>query len=211
MPTRNADSIAFKAVTVGEVLKIIDNLSTKKAVGYDSIPSCILKWSSAVISPKLAKLINLCVKSGVYPDILKTARVTTLHKGGEKSNADNYRPISVLTQLNKVFEKVIHGQLTTFIQNQKILSNTQFGFRSGHSTAHGISHLNEKLINSLEQKKVAAVLFIDLKSAFDTVNHKILLKKLDNYGIHGSFLKLLESYLTNRQQFIKCGDRVCPA
>ncbi len=143
---------------------------------------------------------------GIYPDSLKVAKVTALYKKGDVTNADNYRPISVLTQINKIFEKIIHKRLVAFIDNHNILPNNQFGFRKKHSASHGITHLNEQVVKNLEAKKISAILFIDLKSAFDTVNHDILLKKLDHYGIRDNILSLIQSYLTNRKQYVKNGE-----
>ena len=97
--------------------------------------------------------------------------------------------------MNKVFEKIIHNRLVTFISENNILTQFQYGFRKGHNTSHGITHLNEKIIEQLEKKRVCAALFIDLKSAFDTIDPKILVKKLDHLGIRGKMLQVLDSYL----------------
>ena len=108
--------------------------------------------------------------------------------------------------MNKVFEKIIHNRLVTFISENNILTQFQYGFRKGHNTSHGITHLNEKIIEQLEKKRVCAALFIDLKSAFDTIDPKILVKKLDHLGIRGKMLQVLDSYLQGRKQFVKNGD-----
>ena len=102
--------------------------------------------------------------------------------------------------------KVIHERLGAFINQHSILPNNQFGFRKKHSASHGITHLNEQVTKKLESKKISAVLFMDLKSAFDTVDHNILIKKLDHYGFRNNVLDLLTSYLTNRKQFVKSGE-----
>ena len=138
--------------------------------------------------------------------MLKTAKVTPLHKKGDRDIVENFRSISILSQIYKIFEKLIHARLMTFLNKHNILSNNQFGFRKGHNTSHAINHLNEQVIKNLEQKKVCALLFIDLKAAFDTVNHNILIQKLEHLGIRGNILRLLSSYLVNRKQFIKSGD-----
>ena len=117
------------------------------------------------------------ISAGEYPSFFKTAKVSALFKGGDRSNQDNYRPISVLPQLNGIFEKLIHIKLTSFFNDSNVIASNQFGFQKGHSTAHAITTLNEKIAISIEKQKVSALLFIDLKSAFDTINHNILLKK----------------------------------
>ena len=104
--------------------------------------------------------------------------------------------------LTKFFDKLIHARLNNFIEKKSILSKSQYGFRKGHSTSHGITELQNKITDNLEKKKICAVLFIDLKSAFDTIDPKILTKKLKHYGIRGNIIALLTSYLTNRKQFL---------
>ena len=203
---RNPHSMTFNDSTVSEVVSIGNKFDINKAFGVDNIPAILIKWAIHIIAPFLSKFFNIFMKIGVYPDTLKVAKVTPLHKKGDKTVDDNFRSISVLTQINKIFEKVIHERLVNFINQHSILPNSQFGFRKKHSASHGITHLNEQVTKNLEAKKISAVLFMDLKSAFDTVNHKILIKKLDHYGFRNNVLDLLTSYLTNRKQFVKSGD-----
>ena len=203
---RNPCSMTFKVITETEVVNIVIDFDNKKSTGVDGIPSILIKWSIHIIAPILTKLFNIFVNMGVYPDSLKVAKVTPLHKKRDKTIDDNFRPISVLTQINKIFEKLIHERLVTFTNEHSILPNNQFGFRKKHSASHGITHLNEQVTKNLESKKISAVLFMDLKSAFDTVNHNILIRKLDHYGIRNNVLDLLISYLTNRKQFVKSGE-----
>ena len=205
---RNEISItAWKLTNEHEILEIIkNNLSPQKSAGYDKIPAVLIKWAAKVIAPLLVKIFNKCIELGQYPDILKIAKVTALFKGGDKLEVDNYRSISVLTHINKIFEKLIHARLNDFLIEHKILENCQFGFRRGHSTSHGITHLHESIISSIEKKKICVALFIDLKSAFDTIDPEILFTKLEHYGIRGSALQLFVSYLSNRKQYIQCED-----
>ena len=203
---KNPHSFKFSPVTNAEIEKIINELDCSKATGYDEISPQILKWSASTILDSLCKIVNKCVRTGTYPDILKVAKVTALHKGGDQSNVDNFRPISILSQINKVIEKLIHKRLVSFLIKYKILSDQQFGFRKKHNTSHSISCLYEKLIHNIEKKLDTAVLFIDLKAAFDTIDKTILLQKLDHYGIRGQTLNLIKSYLSNRKQYVKCND-----
>ncbi len=186
---KNPHSLQFSPVTKTEITNIINDLDSGKATGYDEISPQILKWSTPIIIDPLCKIINKCIRTGTYPDILKIAKVMALHKGGDQSNVDNYRPISILSQLNKIIEKLIHKRLVSFFTKYKILSNQQ-----------------TLLIAFLVCTKNwnSAVLFIDLKAAFDTIDKNILLQKLDHYGVRGNTLKLLQSYLSNRKQYIKC-------
>ena len=208
MKPRNINFIGvWKKTDVQEVLDIIKNaISLHKSPGCDNVPAVLIKWSSFVIAPLLVLLFNRFLDLGIYPNCLKTARVTSLHKGGERLIIENYRPISVLTHINKIFEKLIHARLNDFITEHNILENSQYGFRKKHSTSHGITHLHETIIEGLEKKKVCVALFIDLKSAFDTIDHDILIEKLDHYGVRGKALKLLSSYLKDRRQYVKGDD-----
>ena len=209
MRLRNRNSMkSWKKCDLKEVLTIISKeIALHKSPGCDNILAVLIKWSSHIIAPVVVKLFNRFLDLGLYPNCLKTARVTALHKGGEKFISENYRSISVLTHINKIFEKLIYARLNDFITEQNILENSQYGFRKKHSTSHGITHFHETIIESLEKKKVCVALFIDLKCAFDTINHSILIQKLDHYGVRGKALELLSSYLRGRKQYVK-GDNV---
>ena len=151
MPRVN-DSITNIILKTPAVRKRINELKTNKAAGYDNISAKMLKWLVDVIAPLLTQVFNKYLSIGKYPDLFKIAKVTALHKGGEKINCENYRPISVLPQLNQIFEKLIQDHLTEFFTKNNILTKNQYGFRKGHSTSHGITHLNEKVIEAFEKK-----------------------------------------------------------
>ena len=158
------------------------------------------------IAPFLCQIFNTFFSLGLYPKSCKIAKVIPLFKSGDNTNCENYRPISVLTQINKIFEKLVHHRLNNFITENNLLTNYQFGFQKGHNTTHGITHLIEKIVDQLEKKRVCAALFIDLKSAFDIIDSSILLKKLGHIGIRGNMLSVLRSYLHEHKQFVKNGD-----
>ena len=183
----------------------MQNLDENKATGVFNLPPKVIKWLAKDIAPVLTNIFNKFFKKGRYPELFKTAKVSSLFKSGNEYDCDNYRPISVLPQLNIVFERLIKKRLTCFLEENKILCENQFGFQKGHSTSHAISGLYEHLVHNTEKKKISALLFLDLKSAFDTVDPDILIKKLEHYGIRGKMLLVLSSYLTNRKQFVK-GD-----
>ena len=159
---RNFSSMTFDEITVSELVNIVKEFENKRSTGEDGIPAILIKWSINIIAPILTKLFNKFVMLGIYPDNLKVAKITPLHKKGDKSDPDNFRPISVLSQINKIFEKVIHVRLSNFVDKHSLLPNNQFGFRKKHSASHGITHLNEQIIKNLESKKVSTVLFMDL-------------------------------------------------
>ena len=154
-PKRGQSVSAWRPAQQEEVLKIIcDAILLHESAGYDNIPAVLIKCSAKILAPILVKIFNHYLELGIYPDILKIARVTALHKGGEKVLMDNYRSISVLTHINKIFEKLIHERLNEYVTEHEILENHQFGFRKGHSTSHGITHLHETILKSIENKKV---------------------------------------------------------
>ena len=140
---------------------------------------------------------------GIFPDTLKIASIIPLHKGGVRNDPTNYRPISLLSIFAKLFEKVIKHRLVTFLDVNNIITDNQFGFRKSHSTELAVIDIQNSLLRNLDDNKMTCTIFLDLAKAFDSVNHNILLKKLERYGIRGTPLLLLKSYLTNRQHLTK--------
>ena len=159
------------------------------------------------IAPVLKILLNNCMRSGIFPDELKIARVIPLYKSGDKSDITNYRPIALLPVQSKIFEKLIHSRLTKFFDDDNVIYNKQFGFRKKHSTIHALNTAVTQIINSLNKNNVVLGIFRDFSKAFDTVKHHILLKKLEHYGIRNKTLDLLSNYLNNRKQYV-CIDNI---
>lgn len=205
MGPRNENEICDALFETNETCELMQNLDENKATGVFNLPPKVIKWLAEDIAPVLINIFNKFFKKGTYPKLFKTAKVSSLFKGGDEYDRDNYRPISVLPQLNIVFERLIKKRLTCFLEENRILCENQFGFQKGHSTSHAISALYEHIVHNTEKKKVNALLFLDLKSAFDTIDPDILIKKLEHYGIRGKMLLVLSSYLTDRKQFVK-GD-----
>lgn len=169
----------------------------------NSLPVFILKQISKFIVDPLTYLINQSFQTGVFPDVLKLARITPIFKSGVPTDVSNYRPISVLPTLSKIFEKCLTNRLYSFVEKNNILSCVQFGFRRSRSTVDAVIELTEHIYNSLNSKEHAVSVFIDFKKAFDTVNHTILFNKLNFYGIRGLPLLLVKSYLTNRVHCVR--------
>ena len=151
-------------------------------------------------------IFNLSIEKGIFPDQYKIAKVTPLFKKGDNVLMDNYRPISVLPCFSKILERIIYNRLYSFFSENNILYKKQFGFQKQHSTDHAIDHLVNEILKSFESNCYTLGVFIDLTKAFDTVDHNILLKKLFHYGVRGNNLKLLQSYLQNRKQYIAYGN-----
>ena len=193
----------FKSVDVGEISIIIDSLENSKATGPNSIPSEILKVIKYNICNPLKEIINLSFATGVYPDQLKIAKVIPIFKNkGDLLIVSNYRPISLLSNINKIFEKLVYSRLYSFLTLHNCIYELQFGFRAKHSTNHALLSITERIRDALDNSNYACGIFIDLQKAFDTVDHQILLKKLEHYGVRGLSNNWFKSYLTNRQQFV---------
>ena len=142
------------------------------------------------------------MSQGIVPNGLKVSKVTHVDKGGNPMNLSNFRPISTLSTLTQVFEKLVYKQFINYIENLDILFQFQFGFRKGHSTVQAASEVVDSLRNAIDSNINTCGIFADFMKAFDTVNHQILLKKLESYGIRGIPSKWSTSYLENRQQYV---------
>jgi flagellin-specific chaperone FliS len=150
-------------------------------------------------------LYNISFETGIVPDVLKISRITPIYKNGTCTDPFNYRPISILSPFSKILEKLMYEQLISFIEKYKILYEYQFGFRKGYSTEQAILEITDNLRNYLDNNQIVCGLFLDLSKAFDTVNHDILLAKMDKYGIRGEPLTWFKNYLSNRKQYVKIG------
>ena len=201
----NPKSLFLDPVSPNEISDIIRSLDRNKS---SELSPLLLKNFIFVFSYDLSKLFNLCIEHSLFPDELKRARVVPLHKGGPKDSVKNYRPISILPTLSKIFEKCLHKRLYSFVE--PLIFNNQFGFRKGYSTEQALNTAVKSVINSIDNKSHCAGLFIDLSKAFDTINHNILLSKLENMGVRGVALDLFKSYLSNRIQFVSVGDHHSP-
>ena len=186
-----------------EVINNINDLSSNKALGPHSIPTDIFHLIKLNVAKPLTDIINLSFEEGIYIDYLKIAKVIAVFKEkGCNLDSSNYRPISLLSNINKIIEKLMHERLYSFLEKHKCIYELQFGFRTGHSTNHALTDLTEAIRKSIDENSYAIGVFIDLQKAFDTVDHEILLKKLEHYGIRGTANAWFKSYLFNRKQFV---------
>ena len=157
-----------------------------------------------IIAPVLTKLYNSCISTRTYRKILKIGQIVPIYKGNVKDQCCNYRPISLLrsfSKFSKIFEKCLYERIYSYFNKNKILTPVQFGFKQNSFISDAVRQLFDNFIENIYQKKYTCAVFPDLKKAFDTVNHQILLAKLEKYGIRGLPLQLLKSYLNNRIQF----------
>jgi hypothetical protein len=200
------DSMFFTPVTESEVIDIIGSLKNSTSKGHDNISTNIVKECKLEFAPILVHIINCSFCDGCVPNNLKVAKVIPLFKSGDKLTVSNYRPISLLPIFSKIFERSAYNRFLSFIDNNEILHKNQFGFRKKLSTYMALLELTEDISKSMDEKDITIGVFIDLAKAFDTVNHKILLEKLSHYGIRGLPLEWMNSYLSNRQQYVNIDD-----
>ena len=185
-----------------EIKDTIKNLKNSNSSGHDHFSTRFIKLSAPILIPALEKIFNLAISTGVYPNNLKVAKVTPIFKKGDPSSVNNYRPISILSTINKIFEKILYTRLTKYINDFQLLYKYQFGFRKNHSTEHALIEITDQIRFSMDNNQITCGIFVDLSKAFDTVNHNILLDKLENLGIRGKALELFKSYLSDRVQYV---------
>ena len=176
-------------------------MKPNKSPGHDLIGSKVIKLCPGIFAYNLAKIYNWSIENGIYPDDLKIAKVIALYEKGVKHDPNNYRPISLLSHFGKIFEKILCGRLISFLERNEPLYCYQYGFHKLYSTGLALIEITDYIKRLLDEKKYVISIFIDFKKAFDTVDHEILLHKLEYYGIRGIANIFFRSYLTNRRQY----------
>jgi len=199
------NSFFFSPVSHSDVEQCI-KLLKNKSCNVNYVPAAVYKYVSPLVSPILSDIFNSSVSQGYFPKLFKTARVIPIFKSGDRSDVNNYRPISILHTLSKVFEKLVYKQLYNFLEKYKILYMKQFGFRRNKSTIQAIVNHLQYLYNQLDADKIGISIFLDFRKAFDSVDHGVLLAKLNFYGIRGTALQWFKSYLSDRNQITAVGQ-----
>ena len=201
-----ADCFFLNPTSPAEVASIVHSLKNSKCEGVDALSISPIKETIDLLTVPLSHICNLSFERGVFPDKLKIAKILPGFKSDDPSLFSNYRPISILPCLSKVFRKLFYLRLSGFLTKFNILNHHQYGFRPHHSTAMAILELVNNIYEGFENNHYTVGVFIDLKKAFDTVNHERLLDKLNFYGIRGIPLTWLTSYLSHRQQCVMVHD-----
>jgi hypothetical protein len=202
----NEHSIYLTEISPDEINKIIKNLGLNKAGDIYGNTTNLVKLGGPVLIQILTVLFNKSLDQGVFPSALKTSKVVPIHKGDSIFTVSNYRPISLLPIFSKILEKLMYTRIIDFIKRYNILYENQFGFQEGMSTEYAINALVNNIVQCLQNKETGYCILLDFAKAFDTVNHQILLKKLNYYGIRGPALKWMTSYLSDRMQCTEIGD-----
>lgn len=196
-------SMSFAPTDPSEVRGIVLGLRLHSAPGWDQITVRILKESIATLAPPIAFLCNLSLETGIFPIAFKKGVVCPIYKSGEKSEPSNYRPISLLTTLSKILEKMVNKRVMAFLEKNRLISRFQFGFREAKSTEDAVLALTTNIVTHLDNGDKCVGIFLDLQKAFDTVSIPILLTRLENNGIRGVVLDWFTDYLTGRSQCVR--------
>lgn len=201
-----SNSLFLAPVTKNEIENIILTLKNSQSAGYDQISNFLLKKIAYIISIPLTHVINLSINKGIFPQALKHADIVPIHKNESAEVIENYRPISLLSSFSKVFEHVINNRLLKFLEKHNLLESFQHGFTKNKSVNSALQTFMNSVVTALDKKLTPIGLFVDLAKAFDCVDHDILLKKLEFYGVRGVALDWFRSFLSGRTQRVRMND-----
>ena len=190
--------LRLKKILSEDASDCIDKLKPYTAPGLDQISPKFVKLSKCVLAPLLPRLFNRCIELETFPNNFKIASVIPIPKKTSPTSLDEFQPISLLSVFSKSFEKFLENKMTIRITKNCILTPSQFGFTENNSTELAVTSFYDKLLNNLNGKLMTCSIFLELREAFDSVSHEILLKKLYHYGFRGKMFNLLSSYLSGR-------------
>ena len=198
------ESFKFQLVSNNEVKKEIENLDTKKSSTYGSIPATILKQCVNAYLPHLTNSINYSIQHSSFPQELKLLEVSPVYQKLNPLQKENYRPVNLLPHVSKIFERIIHKQITNYMTDK--LAHSITGFRKSHGTQNSLVVMLKQWKRALDKGEYVSALFMDLSKAFDTINHDLLSAKLKAHGLSKEALKLMKSYLKNRKQKVQINN-----
>lgn len=198
----------FSPVSIARIRKLLEKLDTGKATGSDDIPAVLLRRHADILAPSLTLIINKSLREGSFPKLMKVAKIRPLFKGGDPSEGRNYRPVSLLPVISKILERLVHAQLSTFLSDNGLIPDTQFGYRRHHSTTDALVLAIESITKARIGNQHTGVAFVDMSKAFDKVKHQVLINDLFALGISGTVLSWLADYLSERQQYVQVVQQV---
>lgn len=196
----------FRYVTSQTVIKVFKDIKIKSTEDLWGMSVRVCGGVIEILAPHLANMFNVCIDKGTFPDLMKCSKVVPLFKSGDKMDPGNFRPVSVLPVLSKIFEKLMLLQMSSFFAVNNLFHAQQYGFTKGKCTTDAGVTLLKHIFSAWEDKHDAIGVFCDLSKAFDCVDYETLLLKLDHYGVKGQSLNLLKSYLENRMQHVQIND-----
>ena len=195
----------FSPVTSETVEKQLRSIDTSKASGSDGISGLLLKRCATVLAPSLTRIFNTSIVTGTVPHLFKKATITPIHKSGDKTQAGNYRPISLLPIVSKILEKVVSTQFKEYLNEHNFLPSEQFAYRQGHSAEDAVTLVVNNVLLARDANMCTGLVFVDLSKAFDRVQHQQLVNILAGVGVEGTALDWFVSYLSDRRQQVKSG------
>ena len=206
----NQDTFTLKRTTYDAVKKEINNFKNDCSTGFDTIPVTYLKPASEYIASPITNIINNCINTNSFPKMWKIVRILPIPKVKVPTKPSDYRPISLLPLLSKVCERIILNQVKQFIAKHQVYHSTQSDYRKGHSYITLLLKLRYNVQYAFKSSEVAIVLFAGYSKAFDTIRYDILFNKLNEIVFSSSFIYLINSYRTNRYQFVQIeGKKIC--
>jgi hypothetical protein len=202
----NKEQFNFGKIHEPLIIEHLSKINPKSAPGCVNIEAIVFKECAIRLAPDLTKLFNLCIENNTIPDDWKTAYITPIYKGkGNKSALDNYRPISIISPISKVFEAILGTKMRAYLENNNLLHEDQNGFREGRSCHLALNTIIDFSKRHLDNKKHVIAIFLDFSKAFDTIDHQLLLIKLEKYGFSHNAMELIKNYLKNRSSIV-CFD-----
>lgn len=198
----NNNCIFLCPVTENEIVSVFLGIKNSNSCDADNIQITPVKYVIGLLASHLAHIFNLCILSASFPKNMQLAKVSIIHKKGDKNNMTNYRPVSILPVFSKGLEKIICARLTSFCDKYNVLTDAQFGFRKNRSTELALLEAKKFTLRNFEETEMVLRVFIDFTKGFDYLDHSLLIKKLDFYGIRRQALALMLSYLSNRRQYV---------
>jgi len=199
-----SNSFGLLPTTPEEIMNLSHSIRLTHSKGIDDIDPCIANKHLASVAQPLADIINCSFTYGIFPQALKTAKIVPIFKRDARDNFTNYRPISLLRYFSKFFEKIMYERIIGFLIKNNVIFPSQHGFQAGHSPSMSLLSMQDRISNAIDRNEYSLGIFFDLAKAFDTVDHGILLSKLERYGIRGNQLQWFKSYLENRSQCVYC-------
>ena len=204
---RTNKTFRFDYVSKVFISSFLKKMKRNKSTGLDELPPGMLKDCREYIVTPLHHIVNFSLQSKVVPSAWKQAKLVPLFKSGDQGKPENYRPISVLPILSKLLEKAVHSQLINYLESNKLLSDSQFGYRERRSTQHATTLLVDEIRQSVDNGKMVGALFLDLSKAFDTMSHDLILSKLCDFGVAPQEREWFSDYLFGRVQLVQVGHQ----